>query len=65
MFSQLKTLKQSLEELIDRHGLAEVLDRLADITHTYNTDQSSQITNHLEQATHQALTIAHSQTPLP
>lgn len=65
MFSQIQTLRETLEDLITQHGLAEVLDRLATITHTYNTAQATQVTYHLEQATHQALTVAKQQTMPP
>lgn len=65
MFSQIQTLRETLEDLITQHGLAEVLDRLATITHTYGTAQATQITHHLEQATHQALTVAKQQATPP
>lgn len=50
-----KTLKIHLLELIERHGLAEVLDRLAEVTHASSMANASQLTNLLEQATQLAL----------
>jgi len=45
-----QTLKTTLETLIEQHGLAEVLDRLADINHHSKTPNTSQITKLLEEA---------------
>ncbi|PZV09161.1 MAG: hypothetical protein DCF22_18945 [Leptolyngbya sp.] len=50
MLIQTQTLKTTLETLIEQHGLAEVLDRLADISHHSNTPNPSQITKLLEDA---------------
>lgn len=55
MLTHALTLKEQLDAAISRHGLAEVLDRLAELAHTRGIANSSQITKLLEDATHLAL----------
>ncbi|BAS59902.1 hypothetical protein NIES2135_20590 [Leptolyngbya boryana NIES-2135] len=61
---QNQTLRSTLMQLVERHGFAEVLDRLAEIAdnHASVSDRKEdRLTTLLEQATEQALqTFSHS-----
>lgn len=55
MLTHAQTLKEQLCTAIERHGLAEVLDRLAELTHASHIANRDEITKHLEDACHLAL----------
>jgi hypothetical protein len=55
MLIQSKTLKLTLADLISRYGLVEVLDRLADLSHSSTNPNKNQITRLLEDAVEMAL----------
>jgi hypothetical protein len=58
MLTHAQTLKQQLSESIERHGLEEVLDRLAELVHTSRYANSDQIVYRLEESIELALAQA-------
>ncbi len=59
----MQTMQQTLDSLIDKFGLAEVLDRLASYSHTQSkqmpsqTEQWERITGLLEEAVNVSLNV--------
>ena len=65
MLTPTHTLKEQLDAAITRHGLAEVLDRLAELTHASDYANGGQIVKLLEDACHLSLVESDINTAEP